>query len=665
MSTRWLAAWLAACGAGAVACSSGTTATEPRYSVTGRVWKDLNENGAFDAGDKGISGVTLAISGASGAGATAVTGSDGTYSFSDVVAGKHTICISSGVRAGDLPTYDADGIGSPGCATIDAGSATPAVDFGFKPIPRLMLESPVRGQTISDTLMVVKGVAEAPGGVGGVIVKYRTPLPDGSLGPEQSILLYQVQYVSGKFDWRDSVPFSTQIRLAPGALLLQVEMDYRLRDSQLQPRFLTDTLPIRVYRKPTLTIDAGVADTLYQRGLTLRATAHGIEQAPRIEVVVDAGTASARRISNFDTLTKTIEFDQRFDSTSWRIDFPDTLSNGRHTLRVRLRDELGLVDSVSRSFVTYVADAPYALLALPGLSGSDADALGVNASGDVAGWARDATGFDHALLWRAGAATALPVSPTARTSRARSVNDAGDVVGVTNDTTSTGYCDRGVLWRGATWTYVGVGTNYCGQSAKVINAGGDLLILKPLSRDTTGWIVRARGATTPLIGAYPDEMNAQGIVVGTQDRAGGISDLGPAVKYPTFRPLTSGGRLTFGEKYSINATGQIVGAYNTTLYFSATPDVEALDLNPYLGPARYMSVAIPVHITDNGTILAFHEEIKTAFLWRNGKTSRVKLSTPGFTLDRVASMNDRGQIIGHAIETSTGLGRAVLLNPAP
>jgi hypothetical protein len=78
-----------------------------------------------------------------------------------------------------------------------------------------------------------------------------------------------------------------------------------------------------------------------------------------------------------------------------------------------------------------------------------------------------------------------------------------------------------------------------------------------------------------------------------------------------------------------------------------------------------MSAAIPVHITDNGTILAFHDTLKTAFLWRGGKTRRVKLTTPGYTLDRVGSMNDRGQIIGHVTEKGTAIGRAVLLNPVP
>lgn len=75
---------------------------------------------------------------------------------------------------------------------------------------------------------------------------------------------------------------------------------------------------------------------------------------------------------------------------------------------------------------------------------------------------------------------------------------------------------------------------------------------------------------------------------------------------------------------------------------------EPTDLNAYL------HAAAPVRVTDDGTVLAFDARINTAFLRRAGRTTRVAVSTPGWTLRRVTSMNDAGVIVGFATETGTG-----------
>src|SRR5205085_1931675 len=55
-------------------------------TIAGTVYQDTNGNGAFNAGEPGIAGVTLTLSGTNGLGqaitATATTAADGTYSFS-------------------------------------------------------------------------------------------------------------------------------------------------------------------------------------------------------------------------------------------------------------------------------------------------------------------------------------------------------------------------------------------------------------------------------------------------------------------------------------------------------------------------------------------------------------------------------------------------------
>ena len=81
-------------------------------------------------------------------------------------------------------------------------------------------------------------------------------------------------------------------------------------------------------------------------------------------------------------------------------------------------------------------------------------------------------------------------------------------------------------------------------------------------------------------------------------------------------------------------------------------------LNPFFGHSTL------VKILDDGTVLAFDARVGTALLWRAGRTMRIALTTAGWRLDRIASMNDAGVIVGHATELSSGRRTAVALIPA-
>ena len=64
-------------------------------TVSGQVWRDANRNGALDAGETGISGVTVGLSGTDGLGAavsrTTTTDASGNYTFKDLPAGTFTV----------------------------------------------------------------------------------------------------------------------------------------------------------------------------------------------------------------------------------------------------------------------------------------------------------------------------------------------------------------------------------------------------------------------------------------------------------------------------------------------------------------------------------------------------------------------------------------------
>jgi hypothetical protein len=105
-------------------------------SVGDRVWLDANGNGAQDAGEAGINGVTVELldSGNNVAG-TATTVGDGNYTFSYLLGGSYSVRVVTGsLPAGVAPTYDLDGVGTANIATfnLDAGASRTDVDFGYR-----------------------------------------------------------------------------------------------------------------------------------------------------------------------------------------------------------------------------------------------------------------------------------------------------------------------------------------------------------------------------------------------------------------------------------------------------------------------------------------------------------------------------------------------------
>ncbi|MFL6236334.1 MAG: SdrD B-like domain-containing protein, partial [Thermoanaerobaculia bacterium] len=105
-------------------------------SIGDRVWIDTNANGAQDAGETGINGVTVELlDGAGNVVATATTSGDGNYTFSNLAGGTYTVrVVASSLPPGVAETYDLDGIASANQATftLAAGANRTDVDFGYK-----------------------------------------------------------------------------------------------------------------------------------------------------------------------------------------------------------------------------------------------------------------------------------------------------------------------------------------------------------------------------------------------------------------------------------------------------------------------------------------------------------------------------------------------------
>jgi LPXTG-site transpeptidase (sortase) family protein len=110
-------------------------------SLGDRVWIDLDGDGSQDVWELGMSGVTLTLSGLTSTGlsvsGTRVSDANGNYTFENLLPGNYSVRASVGTWY--MATYDLDGTGSLGIATVSlsAGQYRSDVDFWYR-IPPLL-----------------------------------------------------------------------------------------------------------------------------------------------------------------------------------------------------------------------------------------------------------------------------------------------------------------------------------------------------------------------------------------------------------------------------------------------------------------------------------------------------------------------------------------------
>ncbi|MGH3372574.1 MAG: SdrD B-like domain-containing protein, partial [Nocardioidaceae bacterium] len=95
-------------------------ARQQNGSISGTLYNDLNGDGSFTAGEPGISGVTVLLSGPAPGSTTTAAG--GSYSFGGLVAGSYSVDYS-------VPAGFADTGGRPLPVTLSAGQASTGNDF--------------------------------------------------------------------------------------------------------------------------------------------------------------------------------------------------------------------------------------------------------------------------------------------------------------------------------------------------------------------------------------------------------------------------------------------------------------------------------------------------------------------------------------------------------
>jgi uncharacterized repeat protein (TIGR01451 family) len=110
----------------------------PPGAVGDLVWLDVNQNGEFDLGEPGLSGVEVTLSLQGSGQLITFTDGDGLYSFGNLPDGTHTVTIDQGsLLSGLAPTADPDESGTclvcdhSATVAINNGASDFTVDFGY------------------------------------------------------------------------------------------------------------------------------------------------------------------------------------------------------------------------------------------------------------------------------------------------------------------------------------------------------------------------------------------------------------------------------------------------------------------------------------------------------------------------------------------------------
>jgi hypothetical protein len=94
-------------------------------SVAGTVYSDLNRTLTYDAGDAPLGGVPVTLQDGHGVTRTAVTAANGTYLFTELLAGTYAVSVPATASGQVLETA------SPLAVTLAAGEGRTGIDFGY------------------------------------------------------------------------------------------------------------------------------------------------------------------------------------------------------------------------------------------------------------------------------------------------------------------------------------------------------------------------------------------------------------------------------------------------------------------------------------------------------------------------------------------------------
>lgn len=300
----------------------------------------------------------------------------------------------------------------------------------------------------------------------------------------------------------------------------------------------------------------------------------------------------------------------------------------------------------------------YSFVLLTSLGGTNSAAYDINNGGQVAGLSSLAGNpSTHAVLWDYGTIKDLGHLNTHSGSQAYGINDAGQVVGRSLDTTGS---MTATLWDQGNIIDLFPGT------ANAINNSSQVIGFNPSGQGSA--VLWHGGTITNLFQSsfLAPDINDSGQVVG--------ASANKAVRWSggTITNLSVLPQTTSSYAYAINNAGQIAGDsttatgdratfwdYGTVLYLGTLgPDSVAMDINESGQIVGSSNAAI------GGT--------PRAALWNHGcgvidlnKYLPLNISKLGWVLREASAINDNGWIVGIAINAKTNECRGFLMIPHP
>ena len=326
-------------------------------------------------------------------------------------------------------------------------------------------------------------------------------------------------------------------------------------------------------------------------------------------------------------------------------------------LRIGQRSAVVLLISV---FVA-LAIAPYSSADFPimdlGTLPGDAYsvAYSINDAGQVVGWSNNTATELHAFLWESGTMTGLGTLPGDTSSQAFGINNAGQVVGASLTSSTT----HAFLWQNGTMTNLGALPGGLYSIAYGINDPGQVVGVGSVGSAGHAFLWQS-GVMTDL-GTFPG---------GTQSLASGINTAGQVVGYSSTSTsanhafLWQNGTMTdlgtlpgdvHSLAYGINDAGQVVGyGLNSTFAFHAF--LWQNNVMTALGALPGDLGSIAIGINDAGEVVGYSlssfGQIH-AFLWQNGVMTGLG-ALPGDSGGSGAiDINNAGQVVGGSIGAVT------------
>ena len=290
-------------------------------------------------------------------------------------------------------------------------------------------------------------------------------------------------------------------------------------------------------------------------------------------------------------------------------------------------------------------------------SGVNSYAQGINASGQIVGYADTSSGSQHAFIYNHGALTDLGTFPGSTQSYAFAINAAGQIVGQA----STNGVYEPFLYSNGAMINLGNLPGGTGGSAYGINDSGQIVGV-------------TYGGPIAIPGAILTRASLQ--AVATPDSSGIAADHAFMYSQGTMTDLgILPGAGTYAETwaFAINAGGQIVGQAtppgSAVLYAAFLYGNGAMANLGSLGGLTASANGINNKLQAVGTFNT-HPPYTHGFLYDNGTMCDLNsLLAPGsgWTITSAEAINDNGWIAANGFNPTVdhGFGEALLLIPAP